>query len=146
MNITEQASGDTGGASDGRGLRRLVLMGAAFLLYEIVLIVAFGDYFYADVASTIGAWGMVAVASAGYFALGYFSRSWYSVVLLIVMLLVAVIIGRPGPIFATADGSTVTVHENPDLSSMWLMYSLVFVPAWAVGILVARNRGWSSRI
>jgi len=140
MNMSEQTAGATRSASGDKGLRRFFVVGIAFLIYEAVLIVVFGDNFYADVASTIGSWGMVAVAAAGYFALGYVSRSWYSAAFLIAMLLVAAAIGKPGPTFVTATGPSIDVHQNPDSGSLWLTLSLVFVPVWAVGTFIAKKQ------
>lgn len=120
-------------------LTRLVLAGLVFLAFEAILIVLFGDYFYTDESSIPGAIGMVLVAAAGYFALGFFTRSWWSGALLLVMLLIAIAVEKPGPTVVMVEGATVAVRESSDLACKWLTYSIAFVPAWLLGLLSTRK-------
>jgi len=143
MNTSGHAVDGTPDVNVGRtGSRRFLFTAIGFVAFEALLIGALGDYFYADNTAAFWMWGMVALATAGYFALGYFSGSWKSAALLAAPLLVAVAIGTPGPVVAHVEGATVSIRENVDLDQLWLILSLVFLPAWALGVLttVLRSR------
>lgn len=107
--------------------RRLVLTGFLFLVFEGVLIAVFGDYFYTGVSSELGVMLMLALASIGYLLLGFFSRSWLSLLVAALPVLFALALDPPVP--EEAWGS-----ERPSLHLAWIWYSIVFLPAWGLGL------------
>ena len=138
-----EAPGHTGdlkaSATVGRSkLQRLAFAGAGFVLFETLFIWILGDRVYDYLFLSPMLWDWVAIAAAGYFALGFFSRSWWSAPLLVVPLLVAFYFVYVVWTTNYPGGGSLTINAN--FPEIWLIYSFVFVPVWAVGVLVSKAR------
>ena len=125
--------------SAGQSQVWLIAVSGAFLVYEAILIVGFGDYFYGGVSSELGRWAMIAAAAFGYFLLGALSRSPGSILAGVLPVLVAWVVDNPVPSEAWGD-------ENLPLYQMWILLIYIFVPAWLIGLfgsrlVVARREG-----
>ncbi|MBK5233858.1 MAG: hypothetical protein JJE13_12865 [Thermoleophilia bacterium] len=75
---------------------------------------------------------MLALAGAGYFALGFCSRSWLSALMLAAPLLVTVYFVNV--VWTTEYANGVIVGQNANFAEIWLTLSFIFVPAWALGV------------
>lgn len=116
---------------------RLLLAGLGFIAFEALFIWNLGDKVYDYSYFSPVFWGMLALAGAGYFALGYCSRSWLSALMLAAPLLVAVYFVN---VVWTTDFGNGTFVENANFAEIWLTLSFIFVPAWALGVLSANRR------
>lgn len=119
-------------------LHRLALAALGFTAYEALFIWLFGDKIFGFGYLSLGLWAMVAMAGAGYFALGYFSRSWLSGLVLVAPLLVAVYFVNV--VWSVEYENGVIIQENANFAEIWLTLSLVFFPVWALGVLSASRR------
>ena len=140
MKPTSGANGivPPGGLDAASRLKRILLAGSAFALYEALFIWLLGDRIYDFTYFSFGMMSLIVSAGAGYFALGFLSRSWLSGFFLLLPVLVAVFFVHD--VWAVEygnGGSTVSVIENANFVEIWLTLSAVFVPAWALGILTA---------
>lgn len=109
--------------------RRFLITAIGFLVYESILIGVFGDYFFAESHSAFVAWTMIGLAAAGYFVLGALSGSWLSVLLIAIPMVIAAIIDVKAP--GSSGGETL------DLDQQWVLLTILFLPAWALGSCVA---------
>jgi len=137
------ATGDAGQlgttASAGTSRRqRLLLAGAGFLAFEAIFIWILGDRIYDFSYLSPVLWGMLALAGAGYFALGFFSRSWLSALFLVGPLLVAVYFVNVVWTHDLPNGGMVT--DNASFAEIWLELSLLFIPAWGAGLIYGKRR------
>lgn len=131
-----------GDSADGPGPRDwngFLIVCGLFLIYESVLIVVFGDYFYNGVSSELGRWGMIALAALGYVLLGAMAGPPASFFATLLPILVAWILDPTIP-------SEAWGGENLPLYQVWIVSSFVYVPAWVLGFLTsllndARRRG-----
>ena len=110
--------------------RRFILATILFLVYELVVIVFFGEYFFTGVASEAGVWMMVAAAATGYLLLGLLSGSWLSIFVIGIPLVF--VLALDPPVHPDAWGS-----ERLPLTGVWFMLSVIFLPAWGLGTLIA---------
>lgn len=113
--------------------RRLLFACLAFLVYESVLILAFGDYFYTGVSSETGARLMLAAATAGYLALGALSGSFVSVLAVPLPIAIAFAAGGDPPADAWG-GEPMVLYVG------WAFWSVFFLPAWILGAVSALIR------
>lgn len=113
-----------------RSWNRFLAVSLAFLAFESLLILVFGDYFYPGVSSELGAWVMVGVAALGYLALGALSGSPASLLVFFFPVLVALSADPPVP-------SDAWGGEFSPFYVRWTFMSIVFLPAWALGVTLA---------
>lgn len=118
--------------------QRLVLAGVGFLAFETTLMWILGGKIYDYSYFSPAFWGMLALAGVGYFGLGFFSRSWLSGFALMVPILVAICLVNV--VWTTEFENGISVGVNTNLPEVWLTLSVIFVPAWALGVWVFRNR------
>ena len=134
MSAADRRRGFDARKSEGsaeRSQKWLILVSGGFLIYESVLIVGFGDYFYGGVSSELGRWAMIGAAAFGYFLLGALSRSPGSILACVLPVLVAWVVDSPVPPDAWGD-------ENLPLYQMWILLIYIFVPAWLIGLFGSR--------
>ncbi|MBK5232194.1 MAG: hypothetical protein JJE13_04330 [Thermoleophilia bacterium] len=122
--------------------RRLLLAGMGFVVFEALFIWLLGDKIYEFSYFSTPLWGLLALAGAGYFALGYFSRSWLSGLMLAAPLLVAVYFVNG--VWTVEYENGVVIGTNANFAEIWLTLSFIFVPAWALGVLSASMRSRQS--
>jgi len=128
---------------DGSNRGRFLVAAAGFVVYETLFIWLLGDRVYDYPYFSPMLWGWVALAAAGFFALGFFSRSWWSSLLLAAPLLVAFYFVYVVWTTNYPNGGSLTVNTN--FPEIWLAYSAIFVPVWAAGVLIAKGRGRRSK-
>lgn len=122
---------------------RLLIAVVVFVAFEALFIWGLGDLIYDFSYLSFGMWGLVALAGSGYLGLGVFSRSWLSGLALVAPLLIAVYFVNV--VWTTDLGSGGSFGVNSNFAEIWLTLSWVFVPAWAVGVVIAtRNRSLGS--
>lgn len=126
-----ERTGTTGLSS----MRRLLLASVGFVAFEALFIWALGDKVYDYSYFSPAFLGMLALSGAGFFALGYFSRSWLSALILAAPLLVAVYFVNV--VWTTEYENGVIVGVNANFAEIWLTLSIIFVPAWVLGVLSA---------
>lgn len=121
--------GDGAGDPAPRNWGRFLVASGIFLVYESVLIIVFGDYFYPGVISETGVWLMVAAAALGYLVYGATAGAPVSVFFaLAIPALVAWNVDAPVP-------SAAWGGENLPLYMKWILLTFVFLPAWTLGYL-----------
>lgn len=130
--------GQDWGTTGASRLQRLLLASTGFLAFEALFIWLLGDKIYDFSYFSPVLWGMLALAGAGYFALGYYSRSWWSGLILAAPPLVAVYFVNV--VWTTEYAGGVIIGENANFAEIWLSLSFIFVPAWALGVLSASRR------
>lgn len=118
---------------DETNSRHLLSAGVGFMAFEAVFIWALGDKVYDFGYFSPVLWGMLALAAVGYGALGYFSRSWLSAPFLLFPLLVALYFVNV--VWTTEFESGASISWNSNFVQVWFSYSIVFIPAWAYGVL-----------
>lgn len=121
---------ETAGKPAPRDWKRFAIVCALFVVYESVLIVVFGDYFYNGVSSEFGGWAMIGVAALGYVMLGANAGAPASVFVTPLPVLVAWLVDSPIPPEAWGG-------ENLPLYQKWILSSFVFIPAWVLGFLLS---------
>jgi hypothetical protein len=121
---------DSAGGSGPRDWKRFWIVCGLFLLYESVLILVFGDYFFPGVISELGVWAMIGVAALGYVLLGANAGAPASVFVTPLPVLVAWVADSPIP--AEAWGA-----ENFELYQKWIISSFIYIPAWVLGFLAS---------
>lgn len=129
-----KATGNTGLSRT----QRLLVTSIAFVAFEAFFIWSLGDKVYEYAYFSPILWAILALAGAGYFALGYCSRTWLSALTLAGPLLVAIYFVNVVWTTDLVGGGSFT--ENANFAEIWLRYSLIFVPAWALGVLSATRR------
>ena len=125
-----------GGVASGTGnpgrqqSRPLPVAAAGFVVYETF---SSGSSATGSVTTRTSApcFGAGSLAAAGFFALGFFSRSWWSSLLLAAPLLVAFYFVYVVWTTNYPNGGSLTVNTN--FPEIWLAYSAIFVPVWAAG-------------
>lgn len=118
--------------------QRVLLAGGGFIAFETLFIWLLGDRVYDFPYFSLGFLGWTVLSTAGYFGLGFFSRSWLSALFMVVPPLVVYyfvyevwVVNYPG-------GGSLIV--NASLPEIWLTCSIAFVPAWALGVWCARGK------
>lgn len=106
---------------------RFALATLAFLAFEAFLLAVFGDYFFEGVSSDTGLWMMIALAACGYLAYGYLAGSGLSALFVLVPIIVAIALGSDIPV--DADG-----REPLTLGARWMLFSVIFIPAYVIGL------------
>lgn len=125
----------------GARLKRVMLAGAIFAIYETLFIWLLGDRLYAFPYASAGMLGLVVTAAAGYFALGHFSRSWWSGLFLVLPAVVCLLfVNEVWTVEYGDGGSSILLTTNANFVEVWLSFSTIFVPAWALGVLAAVKR------
>ncbi|MGB0121427.1 MAG: hypothetical protein WBP55_10800 [Solirubrobacterales bacterium] len=117
-----------------RGQRLLASLG--FFAFEALFIWTLGDKVYDYSYFSPVLWGILAIAGAGFLALGYCSRSWLSALVLPAPLLIAIYFENVVWTTQLANGGSIGVNAN--FAEIWLALSVIFVPAWTLGVLITR--------
>jgi hypothetical protein len=117
---------------------RLLLVAISFLAFEATFIWTLGDKLYDFSYFSPAFWGLLALASVGYFGLGFFSRTWQSGFALVGPLLVALYFVNV--VWTTDLGDGTSVATNSNFVAIWFTLSVVFLPAWVLGVRNSRNQ------
>lgn len=123
--------------SSESGLLRLLIAACGFVAFEALFIATLGESIYDFSYFSLGLWGLIALAGAGYLGLGIFSRSWLSALVLVAPLAIAAYFVN---VIWTEEFESIIVGKNANFTQIWLALSLIFVPAWAFGVLHGKKR------
>lgn len=107
---------------------RFALVTLAFLLFEAAMILVFGELLNDARGSDVAYWLVPAVAAVGYFGLGAGSGSWWS----LFVVAIPVLLAGPLDLHYVDDGR----GEIWPLQSIWMLYSVFFLAAWGLGLLL----------
>lgn len=128
---------ESSGTDDESRTWRLLLASLGFVAFEVLFIWLLGEKIYEYSYFSFGYVGLVTLAGAGYFALGYFSRSWLSGLILAAPLLIAVYFVND--VWIVEYENSVVIGTNANFVEIWLTLCPVFVPAWALGVMSRRG-------
>lgn len=97
-------------------LLRLLIAASGFIAFEALFIATLGESIYDFDYFSLGMWGLLILAGAGYLALGIFSRTWLSGLVLAAPLVIAAYFVNV--IWTTEFESGVTVTENSNFTEI----------------------------